>query len=79
MLNTSAHLDNVSDVRHEPVHAHFDEHDERATHVLAHIRVVVSRQEEETLQTKQLTRHYTHHRWDKRAGYIFYLDKQVDM
>ncbi len=45
------YLDDAVDVRDEAVHAHFYEHDERATHVLPHLGVVVRRQEKQVLQT----------------------------
>ena len=47
------YLDNVVDVRDEPVHADFHKHDQRAAYVLPHVRVLIRRQEKQVLRESQ--------------------------
>lgn len=46
------YLDDAVHVRDEPVDADLEQHDQRATHILAHLRVIVHRQGKQMLRRR---------------------------
>ena len=42
----NGNLNEIVDMRYQPIHAHFNQHDKSATDVLPHVRILIARQEE---------------------------------
>jgi len=58
-LNTECeNLNEVVDVRNQPIDAHFHEHDESPTDVLTNFAVLISRQKEKTLHRHETIKRF---------------------